>query len=134
MSVRNIAILVVALGACAGAARAGPCAAPAPAVGAEIHGPVLHVLDGKRLCVALGETPDRWVELTLNDAGLVEAADVTDPNPRGTLMALAFAQNVTCKVTGIEAGHAVAACSLDGRPLADPARKRQAIKLSELWR
>ena len=134
MSVRNIAIALVALGACAGAARAGPCAAPVPAVGAEIHGPVLHVLDGRRLCVALGETPDRWVELTLNDAGLVQASDVADANPRGTLMALAFAQNVTCKVTGIEAGRALAACSLDGRPLVDPARKRQAIRLSEFWR
>ena len=37
----------------------------APSVGAEIHGPVLKVLDSERLCVALGATPDQWIEVRL---------------------------------------------------------------------
>jgi hypothetical protein len=61
------------------------------------------VEDADTLCVALGATPDTWVRLTLADApktgGMQRAAiDQSNDNPRGTLMAVAFSQNVVCDV------------------------------------
>ncbi len=135
MDLRAIIIAGFALAASAGAAQAGEaCRAPAPAVGTEIHGPVLHVLDGRHLCVALGETPDQWLELEIADQGLIQASSRPDASPRGTLMAVAFAQNITCRIEARADDHAVAACTLDGRPLGDLAQKPQAISTGRAWR
>jgi hypothetical protein len=42
-------------------ALAQTCRAPAPAVGQTVSGPVLHVIDGRTLCLAQGPTPDQWI-------------------------------------------------------------------------
>jgi micrococcal nuclease len=134
MDVRAIIIAGFALAVSAGAAQASEaCSAPAPAVGVEVHGPVLHVLDGNHLCVALGETPDKWLEVELPDAGLVRASN-TDDNPRGALMSVAFAQNVTCRIIDRTSDSAVASCTLDGQALGDLALKPQAISTGRAWR
>jgi hypothetical protein len=55
-----------------GILRAGlaqTCRAPAPAVGQTVSGPVLHVIDGRTLCIAQGPTPDRWIALRISPAG-----------------------------------------------------------------
>jgi hypothetical protein len=105
----------------AGAASAATCAGKAPAAGASVHGPVLEVIDGQTLCVALGATPDRWVALKL--AG-------TAGRSRGALMAVAFSQTVTCRV--VAAGAAV--CDLDGRSIAARVGESEAMRLGMAWR
>jgi micrococcal nuclease len=135
MGVRATIIAGFVLAVSAGGAQAGEaCGAPAPAVGTEVHGPVLHILDGNHLCVALGETPDTWLEIELPDARLTKASDNPDGNPRGALMSVAFAQNITCRIVDRAAHGAVATCSLDGRPLGDLARRPQAISTGRAWR
>lgn len=135
MDVRATAIAILMLTAGASAAQAGgSCGAPIPAPGTEVHGPVLNVLDGRRLCVALGATPDRWLEIELADPALTRTADLAGGNPRGALMAAAFAQNVTCTVVDIQGGRALGACRLDGASVAELAMKPQAIRDSAGWR
>jgi micrococcal nuclease len=135
MDVRAIIIAGFALAVSATAAQASEiCRAPAPAIGTEVHGPVLHVLDGNHLCVALGETPDQWLEIELPDAGLIRASSNPDGNPRGALMSVAFAQNVTCRIVDRAANGAVASCSLDGQSLGDLALRPQAISTGRAWR
>lgn len=135
MDVRAIIIAGFALAVSAGAAQASEvCSAPAPAVGTEVHGPVLHVLDGNHLCIALGATPDTWLAVELGDARLTKASDNPDRNPRGALMSVAFAQNVSCRIVDRVDDRAVAACALDGRPLGDLALKPQAISTGRAWR
>jgi hypothetical protein len=135
MHIRAIGIAIFALFAGAAQAHAADlCGAAAPAVGAEVHGPVLHVIDGRRFCIALGDTPDRWVELELADQGLIRAATHTDANPRGALMSVAFAQNITCKVIGSAGGRPLASCALDGQALGALATKPQAISSGRAWR
>lgn len=116
----------------AGAAQAAePCRGKAPA--AEIHGPVLHVIDGERLCVALGDTPDRWVELALVPPPLQKAATGQSPT-RGALMGVAFAQNADCRIVGRQGGVPLAACQIGGQDVAALARSPQTAKISRTWR
>lgn len=135
MDVRATIIAGFALAVSAGAAQAGEvCRAPAPAIGTEVHGPVLHILDGNHLCVALGDTSDLWLEVELPDAGLVRASSNPDQNPRGALMSVAFARNVTCRIVDRAGDHAVATCTLDGQPLGELALRPQAISTGRTWR
>lgn len=99
------------------------CRAPAPAAGQTVTGPVLHVIDGRTLCIAQGPTPDQWIPLRIMPAAPALSVD------RDRLMAAAFSKALTCKVTG---GGIVrsATCTLAGRPLeaalAEPATVTQA--------
>jgi len=134
MGVRAMIIAGFALAVSAGAAQASDaCSAPAPAVGVEVHGPVLHVLDANHLCVALGATPDTWLKVELPDAGLVRASSA-DGNPRGALMSVAFAQNITCRIVDRATNGVVASCTLDGQALGDLALRPQAISTGRAWR
>ena len=135
MHVRDMIIAGFALALSAGGAQAGQvCGASAPAVGTQVRGPVLHVLDGDHLCIALGETPDRWLEVELADAGLVRASSNSGDNLRGALMSVAFAQNITCRIVDRAGDRAVAVCRLDGQPLGGLALKPQAIGAGRAWR
>jgi hypothetical protein len=87
-----------------------------------LHGPVLHVEDGGRLCVAQGFGRDEWVELQL--------ADTPRELTRGPLMSAAFAKDVDCKVA--PDGRAV--CTLDGRSVADLAQQPSVEKAGLSWR
>lgn len=122
--------------ASAAAPDADVCAAPAPAAGEVIHGPVLFVESGDTLCVALGETPDQWVRLSLADAPgdnpirRASTAPAND-NPRGTLLAVAFSQTVDCTVQAD--GRAI--CTLkDGRSLGAVLRQPTAWAAGREWR
>ena len=77
---------VATFGLATGASAESPCKGEAPRAGAILHGPVLHVEDGGRLCVARGFEPDAWIEFQLADAPAELA--------RGTLMSAAFAKDV----------------------------------------
>ena len=120
------AITLVAL-AIAAPAMAQTCRAQAPEAGRTISGPVLHVIDGRTLCLAQGPTLDMWVPVRISSAVIAVPAD------RERLMAATFAQSLECRITG---GGAVktATCTVAGRPLdtllAEPATLTQA----KAWR
>ena len=121
----------LALIAVAGAARADtPCRGPAPGVGVEIRGPVLQVLDSERFCVALGASPDQWVEVRLAPEPLRKTA--SHPANRSSLMAVAFARNVTCRIVDMTAGLPVAACELDDQSIR--ALIREPAAAGQAWR
>ncbi len=123
----------LALSGLAGAAQAQtPCAGAAPAVGAQLHGPVLQVLDADHLCVALGATPDQWVEIQLAPEPVATTATL-QPS-RGSLMAVAFAQTVTCRVVDRAGDLPVAACRLDDQSLRGLTRQPAAYVAGQAWR
>jgi hypothetical protein len=110
------------LGFATGASAEGLCKGEAPQAGATLHGPVLHVEDGGRLCVAKGFDPDAWVEVQLADA----PADLA----RGTLMSAAFARDIDCKVQAD--GRAL--CTVDGQSVGALASRPSIQKAGLSWR
>lgn len=126
--------LLLAGGLAVGQAQAqdGVCRGKAPEVGATLKGPVLHVIDGERLCVALGPATDQWVEVQVSDASLQKAS--AGKPARGSLMAAAFARNAACSVTGIVDGRAVAACRIEDRPLAETLGQPDIVRIGQAWR
>lgn len=119
-----IALAALSFGA---PALAQTCRAPAPAAGQIVTGPVLHVIDGRTLCVAQGPTPDQWIPLRISPAWTALPAD------RERLMAATFAQSLTCKVTG-GGGVKVAACTVDGHPLEAVLTEPATITQAKTWR
>lgn len=118
------ALAVMAFGA---PALAQVCHARAPAAGQIITGPVLHVIDGRTLCIAQGPTPDQWIPLRISPA--VTAL----PIDRERLMAAAFSQSLTCTITG---GRLVksATCTVSGRPLEALLAEPATITQAKTWR
>jgi len=110
------------LGFGASASAGSICKGEVPQAGAVLHGPVLQVEDGGRLCVAKGFEPDAWVELQLADA----PADLA----RGTLMSAAFARDVDCKVQAD--GRAL--CTVDGQSVGALAAQPSMQKAGLSWR
>lgn len=115
------------------AAQAAVCTGQAPAVGAEIQGPVLHVPDAASLCVALGMTPDHWVEVRLADAPAALASP-TSMEARSILMEAAFAQNVVCRIVASDDRSPAAICQRDGRSIGEAVSPPTAVKASQTWR
>lgn len=119
-----------------GEAQAAPedavCRGVAPAVGQVLKGPILHVVDGERMCVALDATPDSWVEVQVLDAPLQKTSAA--PRARGALMAAAFAQNAVCEVKGVAGGVALAECQIEGQPLAQRLATPDIVKVGQAWR
>jgi hypothetical protein len=85
---------------------AARCTAAAPAAGVAFSGPVLEVIDGGAVCVALGPLPSQWVRVDLADAPL--------DGTRGRMMAAAFARNVKCLSAGPAGDGVRALCISDG--------------------
>ncbi|MGE5567111.1 MAG: hypothetical protein ACM3YN_13285 [Parcubacteria group bacterium] len=110
------------LGMATAASAETPCKGAAPAPGAVLHGPVLHVEDGGRLCVARGFDIESWVE--------VQLADAPPELARGPLMSAAFAKDVDCKV-GAD-GRAV--CTVEGQSVSELAQQPSVQKAGMSWR
>jgi hypothetical protein len=131
----SLTALALGLALSAGAAQAQSlCSAPAPVAGETFRGPVLHVDDGESLCIALGDTPDRWVEVRLADAPLQQLAAANGASPRGTLMAATFAQMLTCTSLGEVESRTTAVCRLEDQPVADLLRKSASVENGRSWR
>lgn len=105
------AALILALAAFGGPAMAGVCKGRPPSVGEMVEGPVLHVIDGQTLCVALGPTPDHWTPL------LVAPSLTPLPRDRDRLMAATFSKRLSCRVTAVRGAALLAECTVDGRSL-----------------
>ncbi|MDZ4376402.1 MAG: hypothetical protein U1C74_33880 [Phenylobacterium sp.] len=122
------ALLAFAAGAAQAADGASVCRGAAPADVAELHGPVLHVPDADRLCVALSPDPSDWVPLRLADApnGLETG--------RGALMAASFGQDATCRVVGRDADGLLAICRTADGPVGARLATPQIIRAGQTWR
>ena len=89
------------------AIRTAVCTAPHPRPGAAFSGPVLQVMDGRTLCVALGPDPRQWVRVQIDGAG----------RTRSDVMAAVFAQRLDC-IAGADSAQGVqAVCRRGGVPL-----------------
>jgi hypothetical protein len=125
------AAVLVSLGVAAPALAqsvSGTCRAPAPTAGQTVSGPVLHVIDGQTLCIALGPTPDQWIPLRI-------AATATPlPSDRDRLMAATFSQSLECRITRGRGAVRTAACTLAGRPLDDLLQEPATITQAKAWR
>lgn len=120
-----LAALMVAAGAspsAAGAQSDQTCRGPAPHERAVLRGPVLHIPDGRTLCVAQGFTPDTWVPLRL--------ADAPEGTARETLMAAAFGKDVACTVDGTGS----ATCHIEGRSVGELAKAPASVLAGRSWR
>lgn len=125
-------MLGVALVATEAQATTSLCRGEAPAVGAQIRGPVLHVIDGGRLCIALEPSPSTWVELQVLDPRVMRTSSADDAKQR--LMAAAFARDAVCVVTGTSAGRATAACMIEGEQLSARLSQPEIAKAAQIWR
>lgn len=111
----------------------GLCTAAPPSLGTTLRGPVLHVLDGVTLCLALGTTPDTWIPLQIAEARGGSTSQTAAP-ARGTLMAVAFARDITCEVVGVSHGRSVADCRVDDRLISEQIHEPDAIQAGLAWR
>ena len=145
----GIAVLTAAAPLCAAPAAAqtapatmaaDPCEGPRPVAGVEIRGPVLHVIDGRTLCVALGFETSTWIRLTVADAPATlpvlktSTAGMGEPSPRGALMHAALAKMATCRTVAADDGSVEALCEVEGRPLGDLLRDPDVVQASYGWR
>ena len=131
MTLRAFASAIVLALALGGTAQAAVCGGAPPAGATEFRGPVLHVEDGERLCVALGPDPSAWTPVRLVDAPTKAS---TAPASRGALMAVSFGQDVTCRIAGRDEHGVVAECASDRGSLRRLSQTRQAIKAGLAWR
>jgi hypothetical protein len=92
---------------------------------------VLEVLDGQRLCVALGADPSAWVPVRLADAPIQVS---TAPAPRGPLMAASFGQDVTCRIVGRDESGVVAECRSDRGSVGRLSASRAMADAGRAWR
>lgn len=114
----------------ASAARADPCAAIAegrplpPYLGfsARFSGPVVHVIDGDSLCVAVGAGHDQWVEVRLADFWAPESTQAGGPAARAALERIALGKEAVC-VAGMRTYDRIAArCTIAGLSVGDSLR------------
>ncbi len=129
---RRLPILTALLfAALAGRAAADPCEAipeegPLPAYlafGARFSGPVVEVLDGDSLCVAVGPGHKDWVEVRLADFYAPESSEAAGALAKAALRRIALGKTAVC-VAGLKTYDRVAArCQVDGRPIGDLMRE-----------
>lgn len=116
--------MLVTLGLMAGLAlgAGSPCGGATPSAGAELHGPALHVIDGRTLCIAQGPDASTWIPVRLGDA--------PDGADWGALMAAAFAKTLDCRI----AADGTARCAIAGRALGDILSQPSVQAAGQTWR
>lgn len=110
------------------AERAPVCRGEVAGDVAELRGPVLHVLDGARLCVAMGPDPSEWIALRLADAP--EGSE----SARGVLMAASFGQDAVCRLVGRDDEGALAVCRTSNGALGAQLATPMLIRAGQAWR
>jgi micrococcal nuclease len=109
------------------AAHADPCTAPVTgyAPGAKVSGLVVYVGDGDGLCVALGPSPNQWVEIRLADFYAPELSAPGGKVAKAHLDSLVFGVPVVCTAVSGGGGRTysydrlLARCTVDGKDLGD---------------
>jgi endonuclease YncB( thermonuclease family) len=116
----------------AGIAHADPCRAipdhgPVPAYlqpGKSFSGPVVRVLDGDSMCVALGDSPSQWVEVRLVDFYAAELGSSGGPAAKAALETVALGKVTECKAGPQSYDRVVSACRIGGRAVGDLMRAK----------
>ncbi len=111
----------------AAGARADPCKAipdhgPAPAFlqpGRVFSGPVVRVLDGDSLCVAVGDGPSNWVEVRLSDFYAPESNAPDGPAAKRALERIALGRRANCTAGAQSYDRVVSACTISGRSIGE---------------
>lgn len=111
-------------------ALADPCKAipdrgPMPSYlqnGARFTGSVSYVGDGDSLCVALGASPDRWVEVRLEDFYAPELHTPGGAQAKATLERITRGRTISCVADHRSYDRVVALCALGGRSVGDMMR------------
>lgn len=87
------------------------------AQGRTFAGPVTYVGDGDSLCVAVGKTPDQWVEVRLADFFAPELSEPGGKAAKRALERIALGERAVC-VAGRRTYDRVAAkCTIRGVPV-----------------
>ena len=86
---------------------------------AEFSGPVVHVIDGDSLCVAVGPGHEKWVEVRLADFHAPESGDADGPSTKAALARIALGQPATCVASLRTYDRIAARCSIAGQPIGD---------------
>lgn len=122
-----IALAALAVGA---SAHADPCKAipddgPAPAFlqpGRSFSGPVVRVLDGDSLCVAVGAGPASWVEVRLVDFYAAEGRSPGGPAAKAALERIALGKVANCTAGPQSYDRVISACTISGRAIGEMMR------------
>lgn len=115
-------LLTLAFCSFATAATADPCEAigddgRAPAYlryGARFAGPVVHVIDGDSLCVAVGEGLSSWVEVRLSDFDAIELKAPGGASAKAALERVALGRQASCVASMATYDRIAARCTIEG--------------------
>lgn len=113
---------LVAASAAADPCKAIPDGGPAPAYlspGSTFTGPVVYVGDGDSLCVAVGEGPQNWVEVRLEDFYAPELHEPSGPAAKAALVAITMRKRAMCQADHQSYDRVVARCEIGGRSVGD---------------
>jgi len=125
--IRSLGLAAVLLLCGAGEALADPCKAipdsgPMPTFlykGQSFSGPVVQVLDGDSLCVAVGKGPQNWVEVRLSDFYAPESHEPGGPEAKAALGRIALGKVATCVAKNRTYDRIAARCTVAGRALGE---------------
>lgn len=125
--IRSLGLAAVLLLCGAVQAKADPCKAipdsgPMPTFlykGHSFSGPVVLVLDGDSLCVAVGKGPQNWVEVRLSDFYAPELHEPGGPEAKAALGRIAFGKVATCVSKNRTYDRIAALCTIGGRALGE---------------
>lgn len=123
--------LILAALAAAAPAFADPCKAipdqgPMPAYlapGSKFEGPVSYVGDGDSLCVAVGPSPNEWVEVRVADFYAPELHAAGGPAAKAALEQIAMGRRVGCVAEHRSYDRVVARCTINGVSIGDLMRR-----------
>lgn len=123
--VAGLAALVFSASANADPCKAIPDNGPAPPFlqpGRTFSGPVVRVIDGDSLCVAVGAGPASWVEVRLVDFYAAESGSPGGAGARAALQRIALGKRADCTAGPQSYDRVVSACTISGRAIGEMMR------------
>lgn len=121
-----LAALAAATPAFADPCKAIPDQGPMPAYlapGSKFEGPVSYVGDGDSLCVAVGPSPNEWVEVRVADFYAPELHAAGGPEAKAALERIAMGRRATCVAGRRSYDRVIARCRINGVSIGDQMRR-----------
>ncbi len=129
----TFAAAALALIASAPAWAQSPCKGAAPVAGQVLQGAVLHVVDGRHICLATSPSPDAWTEIELATPAASLSLSSDPALSKASLMRAAFAKQARCTIAARSDGHLVADCRIEGAPLESLLAEPGALEKAAAW-